>query len=432
TPLGGIRVFAPLERGRPLAVTDLAGAFVLELPARAVRLVAAGIGFAPETLEVAAARSVVEFRLTAAPVALDPVAVTAERAYSTASSDVIRELDVRLRPRESSQELLRLAPGLVIAQHAGGGKAEQIFLRGFDVDHGTDVAISVDGTPVNMVSHAHGQGYADLHFLSPQIVERADVRKGPYNPRDGDLATAGAVAFRTRDRLAGPETAARGGSFGTAHVLALLPVGGGADRSGGYVALAGQFTDGPFEQPQGYWRYNVFGKWTAPLGGGLDLRATASSFAGRWDASGQIPTHAVANGTIGRYGSIDPSEGGETARHEVSVGLRSRGMVGPQWDVQAYAVRYRLQLYSNFTFFLEDSIRGDGIEQRDGRWQVGGQGTYVRDAGIAGRAGRLSLGAGVRSDFADVALYHQQRRTRLEPRVEAEISQQHLFGWGAE
>jgi outer membrane cobalamin receptor len=121
--------------------------------------------------------------LRPAPLTLDPITVAAEPVYSAAASRTIREFDIGLRPRETSQELLRLAPGLVIAQHAGGGKAEQIFLRGFDADHGTDVGISVDGTPVNLVSHAHGQGYADLHFLMPEVVEIGDVRKGPTMPR---------------------------------------------------------------------------------------------------------------------------------------------------------------------------------------------------------------------------------------------------------
>jgi len=183
------------------------------------------------------------------------VSVSAERTFSTsaAGSRLIRELDIRLRPRESSQELLRLTPGLLIAQHAGGGKAEQIFLRGFDADHGTDVAISVDGVPVNMVSHAHGQGYADLHWLIPEVVDYVEVHKGPYEAADGDLATAGAVALHTKDRLSQAEVSTRGGSFSTVHTLALLPLGGDAARDGGYLALAGHYTNGPFDSRQRYW-----------------------------------------------------------------------------------------------------------------------------------------------------------------------------------
>ncbi len=203
-PLSGV-VIGVLGAVPPwLTHTSAAGTFSIRVPGDSAQLVAALIGYAPETLAVAAGqRDTVAFRLAPAALALDPVTVAAERTWSssTAASRPIGDLDVRLRPRESSQELLRLTPGLFIAQHAGGGKAEQIFLRGFDADHGTDVAISVDGVPVNMVSHAHGQGYADLHWLIPEVVEGVDVHKGPYDAQDGDLATAGAVALAEASRL---------------------------------------------------------------------------------------------------------------------------------------------------------------------------------------------------------------------------------------
>lgn len=200
-------------------------------------------------------------------------------------------------------------PGVVIAQHAGGGKAEQIFARGFDADHGTDVAISVDGTPVNMVSHAHGQGYADLHFLIPEVVPRVEVRKGPFDARDGDHATAAAVEFRTLDRLPAGVGIARVGSFRTGHVTALVPIGGSASQPGGYVAAAAHTSDGPCDAPQDYRRYNLFGKWTMPVTRDAELVASASGFGARWDASGQIPERAVA--AIGRFGAIDPTEAAE-------------------------------------------------------------------------------------------------------------------------
>ena len=221
-----------------VTTTSAKGAFLLQTPDGAVRLIAVRIGFRPDTLDVSPRQNDLSLWLLPAPAHLSPVEVSAEPAYSAASSRTIRELDLHLRPRLSSQELLRLVPGLVIAQHAGGGKAEQIFLRGFDADHGTDVAVSVDGIPVNMVSHAHGQGYADLHYLMPEVVDAAEVRKGPYDAQDGDLATAGAVSFRTKDRVRRNEVATRAGSFGTAHGLGVMGFGGDASRPGGYVALS--------------------------------------------------------------------------------------------------------------------------------------------------------------------------------------------------
>ncbi|MGH7613905.1 MAG: TonB-dependent receptor [Gemmatimonadales bacterium] len=431
TAVEGVRVIALLSS--PIVVTTgAAGRFELLLPPGTVRIVAAGIGFAPETLLVSRDSAHVQFHLARAPIALTPVAVSAERTYSAASSGTIRDLDVHLRPRESSQQLLGLVPGLVIAQHAGGGKAEQIFLRGFDADHGTDVAVTVDGTPANLVSHAHGQGYADLHFLIPEVVDHAEVRKGPYDVRDGDLATAGAVSFVTRDRVERAVAASRGGSFGTAHAIALVPVGGDATRAGGYLAASGHVTRGMFERSQDYRRGNVFGKWTTPLGDRSQLIYTASGFASRWDASGQIPERAVRSGVIGRFGAIDPVEGGHTSRFDASVAVRSVPGLADQWEARAYATRYELDLFSNFTFFLNDTTSGDGIEQRDNRSILGANVFYARAALLGGRPSRWSVGAGTRSDFTDVALDHQRQRTRIGSVRDAAVRQSSIYGWGSE
>jgi TonB-dependent Receptor Plug Domain/Carboxypeptidase regulatory-like domain len=434
-PLSGA-VVAVLTTSPPrLTRTTAAGSFALPLPGESARLVAASIGYAPETLWVTVDRDpAITFRLSQVPLALDPVTVAAERTWSTsaASSRLIRDLDIRLRPRESSQELLRLAPGLVIAQHAGGGKAEQMFLRGFDADHGTDVAVSVDGVPVNMVSQAHGQGYADLHWLIPEVVEDIDVRKSPYDAQDGDFATAGTVTVRTKDRLPTAVVSTRGGSFSTAHTLALLPLGGDATDRGGYLALAGDYTNGPFDHPQHYRRYNAFGKWTMLVGSSTEFVATASGYDARWNASGQIPERAVTAGLISRFGSIDPSEGGNTQRYAATAGLRSAG-TGPQrWEAQAYAIRYGLQLYSDFTFFLHDSVNGDGIEQNDWRTVAGLAATHTAASRLFGLPGLMAAGAGVRADFVDLGLFHQRHRVRLDTRVSDAISQQNAYAWARE
>ncbi|HXE58530.1 MAG TPA: TonB-dependent receptor [Gemmatimonadales bacterium] len=424
-----VRALAPA--GATVA-TGPDGGFRLRLGPGPATLAAASIGFAPETVTVAPGQDTVTIRLDVAPVALEEITLSAERAYSAASSRVVRALDLRLRPRESAQELLRLLPGLVIAQHAGGGKAEQIFLRGFDADHGTDVAISVDGTPVNIVSHAHGQGYADLHFLLPEVVDRVEFRKGPYDPQDGDLATAGAVAFHTRARLARSELELRGGSFGTAHLRVLAPFGGGVGRPGGYLGLAGHATDGPFDAPQGYRRLAGFGKWTTPLGPERELVVASSGFAARWNASGQVPERAVRAGTISRFGAIDPSEGGSTERYELSAALRSDPGAAQRWELRAYGVRYRFRLYSNFTFFLADTLDGDGIEQVDDRVLAGIQASRVTPGGLVGVRGWRAVGLGLRTDAADVELHRQVRRARRTPVALADLSQQHGFAWWRE
>jgi outer membrane receptor protein involved in Fe transport len=361
---------------------------------------------------------------------LAPVRVAAEQARSAASSRTIRQFDLALRPYASSQALLMLAPGLTVAQHAGGGKAEQIFLRGFDADHGTDVAIHVDGVPVNMVSHAHGQGYADLHFLMPEVVEALDVRKGPYDASDGDLATAGAVEFRTKDRVSAPAAMARGGSFGTSHFALLLPLGGDVTRPGGYVAASAGRGDGAFDLSQRLRRANAFGKFTAPLGRAT-LIAQAGLYEARWDASGQVPERAVASGLIGRFGAIDSTEGGGTSRLDASLALRGHTSTGASWEARAWTVRYDFRLFSNFTLFREDPERGDGIEQRDARLLGGAHVTFAAPIELAARPGRLRGGAGTRLDDATVGLFRQAERMRYDSLVAADIRQGQFFAWAA-
>ncbi|MEO5797862.1 MAG: TonB-dependent receptor [Gemmatimonadales bacterium] len=390
-------------------------------------LVVARIGFRPDSVRVT--NAFVELRLTPSAYSLQAITVSEPPIGNAASNREIRELDLAIRPRESSQELLRLAPGLVIAQHAGGGKAEQIFLRGFDADHGTDVAVSVDGTPVNLVSHAHGQGYADLHFLLPDVVAAIDVRKGPYDVRDGNLATAGAVAFTTRDRIDRGSVEGRGGSFGSGSGRMLLPFGGDVGHAGGYIAAGIARTDGPFLAAQDYRRSNLFAKGSVPLSPGAEAVATLSGFDSRWNASGQLPSRAVADGSVSRFGSLDPSEGGSTSRLDASLALRSRD---PQqrWQIRAYATGYRFQLFSNFTFFLNDSINGDGIAQRDRRTLVGGEVSIERPQSLLGRQGSLVAIAGIRHDDAEVALADQTGRTLRHVRIASGIDEANLFVGG--
>ena len=426
-PIAGVAVYA-VGTTRVSAATGSSGRFRVVVPGGVTHLVAARIGFAPETLSVATADTLV-FRLRPAPLELSAALVTAERTASAVSSSAIRALDIQLRPRESSQELLRLAPGLVIAQHAGGGKAEQIFLRGFDADHGTDVAVSVDGIPVNMPTHAHGQGYADLHWLMPEVVEAIDVRKGPFDARDGDFATAGAVVFRTRDRVRGSSVVGRAGSFDSRHLGLVLPLGGDETESGGYVAASTDRSDGPFEEPQGYRRVNAFAKWTAPLTEGTELVALGSAFDSKWSASGQVPERLVRAGVISRFGAVDATEGGATSRYDASVALRSRATGDGSWEARVWATRYEFDLFSNFTFFLADPVNGDGIEQVDDRTTLGTAASWSRPLSLLGRTVRASAGAGVRADLGDVALFSQRERERLDARVMVRSRQAHLHDW---
>jgi len=425
-PLAGANV--RIVGAPAVATTNERGRFVLSVPDSAVRLAATRLGFAPDTITLGRTDAEVVFNLHEATLELDPLNVSSEGAYSAASSSTIRELDLALRPVASAQALLTLVPGLFIAQHAGGGKAEQIFLRGFDADHGTDVAISVDGVPVNVVSHAHGQGYADVHFLMPEVVEQLDVRKGPYAAQDGDLATAGAVDYRTKDRVLGVGEA-RAGNYGTARVMTLVPFGGDATRAGGYVGGSWQTTQGPFLAPQDFGSGNGVFRFTAPLSPGTTLTLSATGYGGQWSASGQIPTRAVDDGSLDRFGALDATEGGTTHRFDLSAAVGGDGRDGSQWAARAYVTNYYLNLFSNFTFFLTDSVNGDGIEQRDSRWVYGAMGSFGRPTRYGSVHGDLAAGAGVRTDNAEVGLFHQVQRERLGTTVANLIDQRNWFLW---
>ena len=238
----------------------------------------------------------VDAELSASPIHLGEMLIRAERTFSAASSRAVREFDLQVRPRVSAQQMPQMAPGLIIAQHAGGGKAEQIFLRNFDADHGTDVAVTVDGMPVNMVSHGHGQGYADLHFLIPELVEELDVDKGPYFAAHGNLATAGAVSFQTKSHLNENLLRIEAGSFGTAQYTALYQLPLADPDNTAYFAGNYYRTDGPVEDAQGLQRLNVFAKIHTHLSARSTLTLDAGGFSSAWDASGQIPQRAVDNG----------------------------------------------------------------------------------------------------------------------------------------
>ncbi len=418
------------------AVTDAGGKFrILRVNSGAYTLVASLIGYASarRIVTVQGGSEVrVDLQLSSQSIPLDEVLVQADRAFSAASSRTVRDFDLRTRPGRSAQQMLQMTPGLVIAQHAGGGKAEQVFLRGFDADHGTDVAISVDGMPVNMVSHGHGQGYADLHFVIPEVVERIDVFKGPYSSEHGNLATAGAVAFRTREHLDENAVGLEGGGFNSFRYKMLYQIPTAGRHQAAY--LAGDFyrTDGPFRSPQGFHRFNLFAKIHAHLSEGSTLAVDVGSFSSAWNASGQIPRRAVQKGLIDRWGAIDDAEGGATGRQNVNLTYQSRGGDSSDFMTQMYLSRYHFKLFSNFTFFRDDPINGDMIEQTDARQIVGLNNRFKFFHGLGPVMATTTLGGGFRSDDIEVSLWRSPGRRRLERRVDATIGERNLFLWTQE
>ncbi|CAM1340969.1 TonB-dependent receptor [Tenacibaculum amylolyticum] len=306
-------------------------------------------------------------------IALDEVIL----APTVNALNVITAIDIQTDPVNSSQDILRKVPGLFIGQHAGGGKAEQIFLRGFDIDHGTDINITVDDLPVNMVSHAHGQGYADLHFVIPETVEKIDFGKGAYYADQGNFATAGYVNFVTKERLDHSTIKLEGGQFDTFRLLSMFNLLNEAKHNA-YVASEFLATDGPFESPQNFNRINVFGKYTGYINATDKVGVTVSHFTSKWDASGQVPQRAIDNGLITRFGAIDDTEGGNTSR--TNILLNHDKMISDSESLKsaAYMSKYDFELFSNFTFFLEDPVNGDQIKQKENRTIFGFNSEYKK------------------------------------------------------
>ncbi|WP_423856407.1 TonB-dependent receptor [Yeosuana marina] len=328
----------------------------------------------------------------------------------------ISRMDIKTNPVNSSQEVLRKVPGLIIGQHAGGGKAEQLFLRGFDIDHGTDISISVDGIPVNMVSHAHGQGYSDLHFLIPETISKLDFGKGPYYANHGDFTTAGYVDFFTRDYLAESSVTISAGQFNAIRTLGLFNLLENTQNKNAYIAAEYLATDGPFESAQNFNRLNLFGKYVSFLPNNDKLSVTISKFTSRWDASGQIPQREVDNGSISRFGAIDDTEGGQTERSNFNVAFDKHISDNSMLKANAFYTHYAFELYSNFTFFLEDPINGDQIRQKENR-QIFGANTVLKNNTFLGQTPVVLIsGLSLRHDIVtDIELSKTlNRKTTLQ------------------
>ncbi|MCB0426686.1 MAG: TonB-dependent receptor plug domain-containing protein [Mangrovimonas sp.] len=348
----------------------------------------------------------------------------------------ISKLDLEITPVNSSQEILRKVPGLIIGQHAGGGKAEQMFLRGFDIDHGTDIKLAVDGMPVNMVSHAHGQGYSDLHFLIPETIDKIDFGKGPYYVDKGDFDVAGYVDFYTKDQLKESTVSFSLGQFNTLRTLGLINLTGkNSTNNNAYVAVEYLEGDGPFESPQNFNRLNVMGKWTNYSKNNDKTTISLSHFTSRWDASGQIPQRAVDSGLITRFGAIDDTEGGETSRSNINVEYFKHLSDETQFLANAFMSRYGLELYSNFTFYLEDPVNGDQIRQKENRTIYGLNTKFITDVSLGDIPTSLSYGLTFRyDDINEIELSHTVNRdTTLEPLKLGDIDQTNVSGFlGAE
>ena len=323
----------------------------------------------------------------------------------TATKQLVEDRPI-LRPGE----VLELVPGLIITQHSGAGKANQYFLRGFNLDHGTDFATTVDGIPVNLRTHAHGQGYTDLNFVIPELIGSLDYFKGPYFASKGDFASAGAADVHYVTQLPSVLFQATGGTYGYYRGVAA----GSPELAGGRLLYGFEYmhNDGPWDHPDDYRRWNGVLRYTHAIGEGK-LSATAMAYLGDWNATDQIPLRAVQEGLIGRFGSLDPTTGGSSHRYSLNVDWQ-QPLGGGRLQANAYAVRYDLDLFSNFTYFLDDPVNGDQFEQLDRRWYYGTAGSWRWSGQLLGVGARTQLGWEARQDRIDpIGLYHTAARRRL-------------------
>ena len=350
---------------------------------------------------------------------LKPVEVPAHYDNAIGASDAASQGSIRAellknKPALRPGEILEFVPGMVVTQHSGDGKANQYFLRGFNLDHGTDFATSIHGIPVNMPTHAHGQGYTDINFLIPELVDRIDYRKGPYFATQGDFAAAGAadVVYRTQIKpTASLELGARG--FRRSLVAGSTEVGGGLQLLG---ALELAHNDGPWALKENFNKTNA----VLSLSDGNSAngwRISLMDYRADWRATDQIPERLIGQPYIGgtsagifdRFDAIDTSNGGKTQRSSLS-GQWQRSGQGIRDEVSFYALRYTLDLYSNFTYFTKGA-GGDQFLQKDARSVYGGQASRTLSHTLAGKDSSTQFGIQLRHDRIRVGLFDTEQRS---------------------
>ncbi len=352
---------------------------------------------------------------------------------NSATQGLVTANQIQARPILRASEVLETVPGLIISQHSGEGKANQYYLRGFNLDHGTDFATTVAGVPVNMPTHAHGHGYSDVNFLIPELVTAVQFNKGPYSAEEGDFSTAGASHIRYANTLDRALVRASGGQDGWGRVL-----GAASPRLGSGTLLAALeigHNDGPWVRPDDYRKANGVLRYSR----GDHRRAfsiTGMGYASTWDSTDQVPARAIDSGALPRFGGIDETDGGRTARFSLSSDWQ-RSTSSSVTRAAAYGLAYRLNLFSNFTYFLDDPVNGDQFEQADRRMVYGGRLTHRQLGRWGDRASELLVGAETRyDDIGTIGLYRTVARVRTSTTREDSVGQasvgifaQHELQW---
>lgn len=327
---------------------------------------------------------------------------------SSASQGRIGRADLRLRPLQREGEMLEAVPGMILTQHSGDGKANQMVVRGFNLDHGTDFQTRLESMPLNLPTHGHGHGYTDLNPLIPEFVDHLEYMLGPMYAQLGDFGSAGGATLHLRRSLTSPVAVLEQGAFGYRRTV--LGAGTTTGRSTWLVGGEAKQYDGPWEQPQQLGKFSGMARWSW-RGRRTDVSVLALGYMNRWNATDQIPARALALGTIGRFGQVDPTLGGDAQRHSLSVAWR-RSRARGALTVDAFVVQHGLNLFSNFTYFLENTAGGDQINQTDHR-TLAGMNTELTQVGtLAGVSHLLRTGLQLRGDDIAVGLYRSTARVR--------------------
>jgi hypothetical protein len=339
---------------------------------------------------------------------------------SAASQGAVTAAQLDVRPVMRAGEVLESVPGLIVSQHSGEGKANQYYLRGFNLDHGTDFSTSVAGVPVNTPTGAHAHGYADVSFLIPELVSGVQFKKGPYFADEGDFSAAGAANVSYVNQLERPIVRLSAGNGGWGRVF-----GAASPRVGdGYLlaALEVNHNDGPWVQPDDYQKLNGVLRYSrGDNRNGFSV--TGMGYWADWDSTDQVPERAIASGLIPRFGLLDATDGGQANRQSFAAEYQRSS--GPSsLRATGFLLRNSLNLFSNFTFFLDDSENGDQFEQAERRVAAGGRVTYRRLGHFFERHSESAIGVQLRRDWLDpVGLYRTTARQRLSTTREDEVGQ---------
>ena len=317
-----------------------------------------------------------------------------------ASQMTVSGADLNARPITRPGEIVEAAPGLIAIEHADGGKANQYYLRGYNLDHGTDMATFVDDMPINLPTHAHGQGYTDLNFLIPETVGGMNIRKGPYFADVGDFANAGTLSINLRDSVEQNIESVTVGSFGYDRYLAL----GSTKLGGGSLLYAGELNsyDGPWTNPDDMKKFSGLARYTQGTAtDGYSL--TGMAYTNTWNSTDQVALRAMTTGQIGLYGALDPTDGGDTSRFSLSGRIAQTTDDG-SWKANAYLVKYEMDLFNNYTWDTNDPVNGDQFHQHDDRVYAGGGASRTIDGTFANLPTETVFGVQTRYDDINVGL----------------------------